>query len=73
MDSLSQIVNELAHQLQELTPPPPGARRKRAGHRKKLEQLQLADPKVRDYLGGVQADLLGLARVLPPKRPKLEE
>ncbi len=73
MDSLSQVVTELARQLQELVPPQPGSRRKRSSHRKKLEQLQLGDQKVLDYLGSVQADLLGLSRVLPPKRPELEK
>ena len=73
MESLNEVVGDLVQQLRDLAPPQPGARRKRAAHLKKLEQLQLADPKVIDYLGAVQADLLGLARVLPPRRPKVEE
>lgn len=77
MDNLSDTIDELAHQLRGLVAPAAGQRRKkRAAHRARLEKLELGDQKVRDYLGGVQADLLGLTKIpniLRKERPKIEE
>lgn len=74
MEPLSDTIEELAHQLRSLPAPAAGHRRKkRAAHRARLEKLELGDQKVRDYLGSVQADLMGLAKIPNILRPKIEE
>ena len=69
-DSLSSLLNDLVHQLQSLIPPAVRSRRQR---RATPVELTMGDPRAREYLEGVEADLRSLVRNLPSQRPPGEE